>query len=66
MKPVADGLMPADRCGFACEHQEGGLKDILGIVPVVQHALPDVKNHRSMPLNQRRERFFIALNNEAP
>jgi hypothetical protein len=64
VQPVADRFVPAEGPGFAREHQEGGLKDILGVVPVVQYTLADVQDHRAVPLDQRRESRFVALPGE--
>ena len=43
------------------QHQERRLERILRVVPVGQHAPADPQHHRSVPLEQDRERQFRSL-----
>ncbi len=56
MEPAHDRALLADRGGFADQDQEGRLKGILGIVPFTKDRLTDAKHHRTMPLDESRER----------
>jgi hypothetical protein len=64
MEPTADRRVPGNgRCPPG-EDQEGGLKDVLGVVPIVQHALANTEDHRPMPLDQERKGSLITLGHE--
>jgi hypothetical protein len=50
---------------FLGEDQKSRLENILGIVPVVQHAAADAQDHGAVPLYQGGEGGFLMLRGEA-
>ena len=56
VQPGAQRVTHPERARLAHQHQKRGLKRILDVVRVAQHAPADSQHHRSMPLDQRRER----------
>jgi hypothetical protein len=67
VQPARQLITPRDRRRLAREHQECGLKGILGRVPVPENAPADTQNHGPMPLHQgceRRLRGLIAARDE--
>jgi hypothetical protein len=61
MEPARQLLPPRDRRGFPRQNEEGGLKSILGRVPVPQYAAAHAQDHCSMPIHQGRERSLCGL-----
>ena len=55
MEPGAERIPHPECPGLLDQDQEGGLKGILPVVRVDQHATADAQDHRSMPLDQDRE-----------
>ena len=49
-----------DSPSFACEHHEGGLERILGVLIVREDPAADSKHHRPMPAHQPSKGVFIA------
>jgi hypothetical protein len=54
------------RAGISGEHQEGGLKRILGILLVPQHTAADSENDQAVAPDESREGGLIALSGEPP
>src|SRR5262249_58783853 len=55
-------VAPADQRRLAKEHQEGGLKDVFGVVAVAQHALAKRQDHGAVPPEQALEgRLVLGL-----
>ncbi len=65
IKPAAHSLPPVNRAGPSREDKKNGLKDILGVVQVVQDALAHAQHHRSMPSQQGCEGILIPESDEA-
>src|SRR5205823_14523145 len=61
VQPAGDGIPPADGAGLPCQHQERGLKPVLGVVVVAQGAAASCPHHRPVPLHQDRERRLVVL-----
>ena len=64
MQPRSDGIAPSNRRSFAGQKQEGGLKDILGVLLVVQQPPTDIENEGAVTLNESGESVFLALADE--
>ncbi len=58
VEPACRRLVPANRRGAACQHEEHRLGGILGIVKITQNAQADACHHRTMTQHQGRERRF--------
>jgi len=58
MEPGAQRIAHPERTGFLDQDQEGCLKGVFHIVRVDQHAPADAQDHRSMALDQGRERLL--------
>src|SRR5438105_4798448 len=65
MQPTTEGLMLADRGGFAREHQKGGLKYLLSILQTVEHPAGHVQDHLAVPPHQGSKSNFVPLGREA-
>jgi hypothetical protein len=59
VQPATHRLRLANRAGFAGQDQESGLKGILGIVFIVQHAATNMPNQPAMSPKERSEGVLI-------
>jgi hypothetical protein len=55
----------ANRSRFPGEHEEGGLKDVLGILFPAQQPLAETQDERAMPADQAGEGVFVPSTREA-
>jgi hypothetical protein len=66
MEPSGHGGFVAQRMRPANECQEGGLKDILGVLPMMQQMQGQMQDHWPMPAHQFSESIVVALLRERP
>jgi hypothetical protein len=66
MEPRAQRLLHPHRSGFPDQDEESGLERILGIVWIGEDMLANAQDHRSMALDQCRERQFRGLSAPGP
>ena len=59
MQPTGQRVTPPDRSGELGQHQERGLKRVLGIVMISHDLIADPLDHGPMPLHRRSERRLI-------
>ncbi len=64
-EPVGDHLGAGDRGGLAGEHEESGLKRVLGVVWVAESAPADSPDHRAVTHNEGLERRLVLAGGEA-
>src|SRR3954452_1517326 len=64
MQPASCRCFLLNAGGFACKNLKGTLKNILRQMSVLYDTTAKVQNHRSMTLDQRSKRFFIAMVDE--
>jgi len=64
VQPTADGIVAPDLARPAGQDQEGGLKNVLGVVGIAKHPPGNAKNHASMPLDKNYESLFLPLRQE--
>jgi hypothetical protein len=61
VQPGAERVGPAEPTCLAHQQQERGLKGVVGVVAVVQHAPADAQHHWAMPSYQHGKGFLVAL-----
>ena len=65
VQPAANGRGLLDGCSPTSEHEERGLKGVLRVVAIIQHAATDAQHGGTMTRNQSGKRGFIARLEEA-
>ncbi len=58
MEPRAERLANPDRVALAHEHQERGLKCVVGVMRVADHAAAKAQDHRPVAFDQNAERLL--------
>jgi len=58
MEPTSQDPAITDRAPLPRQHEKGRLKCVLRIVMLVEHVATNSQHHRSVPFNQRPERFL--------
>ena len=60
VEPVRDLVPLPDGSRLAHQHQEGGLKGVLGVLVAAQDAEADAPDHRTVPAHQGGKSGFLA------
>ncbi len=66
IQPARDRIGPPDRTRLPRQHQEHGLRGILGVVTIAQDSPADVEHHGPVPLNQHGECRLGLLDRAVP
>ena len=61
MEPSAQRVVDPDRPGFAGQQEECGLKGVLRVVHILEHAMANRDHHRPVALYQGLEGRLVAL-----
>ena len=64
MKPASDRALLTNGTGLSGQNQEGGLKNVLGIMDVPQHSTTNAQHQLAVPPKQRREGRLVAPESE--
>jgi hypothetical protein len=64
VQPVADRVLPAHRRRLTGQNDEGGLKCVLRLLFVAQHAATNAEHQRPVPSHEGGERSLVALRGE--